>query len=203
MPLLNGYQFCSKVKSDMRTCHIPVIMLTAKGSVDEQIEGVVAGADVYIPKPFNPDYLISVLRGTIRNRKRIQHMIIDNNTFEQEEIRSHLGKMDRELLRDFDKKIEAELSNPEFSIDDLAIEMNLSRSTFYRKIKTLTGLSPNDFIRVYRVKRAAELIEGGNYTLSEISDMTGFNTQSYFSYMFKKHFGVTPSEYRSSLFPSS
>ncbi len=104
--------------------------------------------------------------------------------------------MDRELLSKLDGVMESELSNSDLSIDYLASELNFSRSTFYRKIKTLTGISPNDYIRVYKVKRAAELIKSGDYTLSEIGDMTGFSTQSYFSAMFKKYYNMTPSEYK-------
>jgi signal transduction histidine kinase/DNA-binding response OmpR family regulator len=198
MPVMNGYELCEKIKRDLHTCHIPVILLTAKSNIDEQIEGINAGADVYISKPFNPDYLISVLQGTILNRKRMQHIITDvrSAALKTSESKNHLSKMDEELLQKLDNRIEAELANPELSIDVLSSELNFSRSTFYRKIKSLTGLSPNDYIRVYKVKRAAQLIESGNYFLSEIGDMTGFSTQSYFSAIFKKHYGMTPTEYK-------
>jgi DNA-binding response OmpR family regulator len=200
MPLMNGYEFCRNIKNDLRTCHIPVIMLTAKCNIEEQIEGINTGADVYISKPFHPDYLLSVLQGTIRNRRRIQHLIIDDTppSGETEMTKNNLNKMDRELLLKLDEIMESGLSNSDLSIDDLASELNFSRSTFYRKIKTLIGISPNDYIRVYKVKRAAKLIESGDYSLSEVADMTGFSTQSYFSAMFKKHFDMTPSEYRNS-----
>jgi len=198
MPVMNGYELCEKIKSDLHTCHIPVILLTAKSNIDEQIEGMSAGADVYISKPFNPDYLISVLQGTILNRRRMQHIIIDvcSATPKISEFQNHLTKMDEELLQKLNNQIEAELGNPELSIDVLSSKLNFSRSTFYRKIKSLTGLSPNDYIRVYKVKRAAQLIESGDYFLSEIGDMTGFSTQSYFSAIFKKHYGMTPTEYK-------
>jgi len=198
MPLMNGYELCNEVKSDIRTCHIPVIMLTAKSNISEQIEGMNTGADVYIPKPFNPDYLLSVIQGTLKNRERMQHQIVNSTpiTNKKEEPVNNLSKMDRELLSKLDGVMESELSNSDLSIDYLASELNFSRSTFYRKIKTLTGISPNDYIRVYKVKRAAELIKSGDYTLSEIGDMTGFSTQSYFSAMFKKYYNMTPSEYK-------
>lgn len=200
MPVMNGYVLCDRLKNDISTCHIPIVMLTAKGSIDERIEGVRAGADVYISKPFNPDYLKSVVQGVILNRRRMQHLIADcgqaDNSVEKKEAVAHLSKIDRELLTHLDEKIEAELNNSELAVDDLACELNLSRSTFYRKIKSLTGCSPNDYIRVYRVKKAAQLIENDEYNLAEIADMTGFGTQSYFSAIFKKHFGMTPSEYK-------
>ena len=134
----------------------------------------------------------------------MQHQIVNNTTItnkEQEPV-NNLSKMDRELLSKLDGVMESELSNSDLSIDYLASELNFSRSTFYRKIKTLTGISPNDYIRVYKVKRAAELIKSGDYTLSEIGDMTGFSTQSYFSAMFKKYYNMTPSEYKNNKSPN-
>lgn len=203
MPVMNGYALCDHLKNDINTCHIPIVMLTAKSNISEQIEGVRSGADVYISKPFNPDYLISVLQGVLQNRKRIQHLFVENklalnnvDTNTKDEAIAHLSMMDQRLLERLDEKVEIELSNSELSVDELAEELNLSRSTFYRKIKSLTGFSPNDYVRIYRVKKAAEFIETAEYNLSEIADMTGFGTQSYFSAIFKKHFGMTPSEYK-------
>lgn len=203
MPVMNGYALCDRLKNDINTCHIPIVMLTAKSNVSERIEGVRSGADVYISKPFNPDYLISVLQGVLQNRKRIQHLFVENklalnnvDTNTKDEAIAHLSMMDQRLLERLDEKVEIELSNSELSVDELAEELNLSRSTFYRKIKSLTGFSPNDYVRIYRVKKAAEFIETAEYNLSEIADMTGFGTQSYFSAIFKKHFGMTPSEYK-------
>ncbi|NLI36382.1 MAG: response regulator [Bacteroidales bacterium] len=198
MPLMDGYELCKKIKEDLHTCHIPVILLTAKSNVAEQIEGMNSGADVYIPKPFNPDYLKSVLQSVLRNRKRMQHMLVENQLHSKgiKEGTIHLNKLDRELLEKLDKKIDIELSNSDLSVDELAGELYFSRSTFYRKVKNLTGFSPNDYVRVYRVKKAAEFIQDGDYNLSEIADMTGFSTQSYFSSMFKKYYGLTPSEYK-------
>jgi signal transduction histidine kinase/DNA-binding response OmpR family regulator/ligand-binding sensor domain-containing protein len=198
MPVLNGYEVCESIKNNINTCHIPVVMLSAKTNVVEQIEGVNSGADVYIPKPFNPDYLISVLQGVLSNRKRMQHLIVESSQADdkvkQEEIA--LNQLDQELLSTLNERIESNIDNLELSVDELAKGLNFSRSTFYRKIKSLTGFSPNDYIRVFRVRKAAQLINIGEKNLSEIADITGFSTQSYFSLVFKKHFGMTPSEYK-------
>ena len=196
MPLMNGYELCDKIKNDPRTCHIPVVMLTAKSNVSEHIEGMNSGADIYISKPFHPDYLLSVLRGVIANRKRMQHIIVDKSRDERSAALERLNDADRQLLEHLDEKIKAELNNSELSVDVLASELNFSHSTFYRKIKSLTGLSPNDYVRMYRLRAAAKFIESGSFNLAEIANKTGFGTQSYFSALFKKYYGMTPSEYK-------
>ena len=196
MPMMNGYELCDKIKNDPRTCHIPVVMLTAKSNVSEHIEGMNSGADIYISKPFHPDYLMSVLRGVIANRKRMQHILVDKSRDERSAALERLNDADRELLAHLDEKIKAELNNSELSVDVLASELNFSHSTFYRKIKSLTGLSPNDYVRMYRLKAAAKFIESGSLNLAEIANKTGFGTQSYFSALFKKYYGMTPSEYK-------
>jgi YesN/AraC family two-component response regulator len=198
MPVMDGYEVCEKIKNDINTCHIPVVMLSAKSNVGEQIEGVNSGADVYVPKPFHPDYLISVLQGVLSNRKRVQNLIIENrhtdNVAKDENV--VINQLDKKLLTTLDQRIENNIGDDEFSIDALAKELFFSRSTFYRKIRSLTGVSPKDYIRIYRLKKAARLIESGEKNLSEIADITGFSTQTYFSAVFKKQFGMTPSEYK-------
>ena len=196
MPLMNGYELCDKIKNDPRTCHIPVVMLTAKSNVSEHIQGMNSGADIYISKPFHPDYLLSVLRGVIANRKRMQHILVDKSKEDRKAVLESLNDADRALLQHLDEKIKAELNDSELSVDVLASELNFSHSTFYRKIKGLTGLSPNDYVRMYRLRAAAKFIESGSYTLAEIANKTGFGTQSYFSALFKKYYGMTPSEYK-------
>jgi signal transduction histidine kinase/DNA-binding response OmpR family regulator/ligand-binding sensor domain-containing protein len=160
MPIMNGYEVCEEIKNNINTCHIPIVMLSAKANVDEQIEGINSGADLYIPKPINPDYLTSVLQGVLTNRKRMQHLIVEKSTT-NDNVKVEgisLNQLDQKLLTSLDASIENNLGDEEFSIDDLAKELYFSRSTFYRKIKSLTGYSPNDYIRIYRLKKAAQLI---------------------------------------------
>lgn len=197
MPGKNGYVFCSTIKTNLSTCHIPIVLLTAKSEVHEQIEGIKAGADVYIPKPFNPDYLISVLQGTLENRKRIQHLITDNGATQEStnEAQKQMSELDQSFLLQLDKQLELQLKESEVSIDQLAAALSFSRSTFYRKMKSLIGLSPHDYIETYRIKKAAKLIMCGKYSISEVADLTGFVTHSHFSAIFKTHFGMSPSDY--------
>ena len=191
MPSMDGYEVCRRIKAHPTTCHIPVILLTAKSAVEDQIKGVQEGADVYIPKPFHPDYLLSVIRTTILNRQKIQRNITD-----KPQDLSFLNKQDQKFMESLNSHINAGLSDPNLNINALAAEMNFSRTTFYRKIKALTGIAPNDFLKHYRLLKAAELIISGEHSLSEIADLTGFCTHSYFSYVFKKEFGVLPREYQ-------
>ena len=191
MPLMDGYEVCRKIKALPTTCHIPVVLLTAKSTVEDQIKGVQEGADVYIPKPFHPDYLLSVINTTILNRQKIQR----NVTSDPQDL-SLLNKQDQKFMERLNSHINTGLSDPNLNINALAVEMNFSRTTFYRKIKALTGMAPNDFLKHYRLLKAAELIISGEHSLSEVADLTGFCTHSYFSFVFKKEFGVLPRKYQ-------
>lgn len=191
MPLMDGYEVCRRIKTQPATCHIPVILLTAKSAVEDQIKGVQEGADVYIPKPFHPDYLLSVICTTILNRRKIQKNITD---YPQD--LTLLNRHDQQFMERLHTQMQRGLNDPDLNINGLAAELNFSRTTFYRKVKALTGMAPNDYLKHYRLQRAAELILSGEYSISEVADMTGFCTHSYFSAMFKKEFGVLPREYQ-------
>lgn len=191
MPLMDGYEVCRRIKTQPATCHIPVILLTAKSAVEDQIKGVQEEADVYIPKPFHPDYLLSVIRTTIFNRRKIQKNIAD---YPQD--LTLLNRQDQQFMERLHTQMQRGLNDPDLNINGLAAELNFSRTTFYRKVKALTGMAPNDYLKHYRLQRAAELILSGEYSISEVADMTGFCTHSYFSAMFKKEFGVLPREYQ-------
>jgi DNA-binding response OmpR family regulator/nitrogen-specific signal transduction histidine kinase len=209
MPGMNGFDLCAKIKHDERVSHVPVVLLTAKSEMSDRMSGVDAGADGYIAKPFNPSFLIKMLSTIMENRERVQRMLLrvgdvpEAERVPEENVkkdnRSGLRDIDARLLEQFNAKIETKLEDADFSIDEIAAELNFKRSTFYRKIKGLTGQSPNDYILVYRVKRAVQLIRSGEYSLYEVSDMTGFSSQSYFSVIFKKFVGMTPSDYKNSL----
>lgn len=209
MPGINGNELCARIKGDDRTCHIPVVMLSAKDSLDERIEGVGHGADAYIGKPFNPDYMKSVISGLLANRRRMQNAAATTTATppaapsgsgpRQEQARMHAN--DKQLLDKLNKMIENEMCNSDLSLDELTKALNFSTSTFYRKVKSLTGLSPNEYVRLYRLQTAARMIEQGHLSISEVAFKTGFGTLSYFSSMFKKQFGMTPSEYKSQKTP--
>jgi len=205
MPQMDGFEVCCKVKSNKDICHIPVILLTAKNMDEDQIKGYDCGAEMYLSKPFNPNVLISIVKGMIAKQEMQQNLlrstcgtqdsvsIEDNSQFE-------LSPLDQKFLNKLYKYIEENISNSEINVNLLGQELGYSRTNFYRKVKALTNVTPNDLLKTYRLNRAAELILRREYTLGEISEMTGFGIQSHFSSSFKKHFGVSPKDYFSDHF---
>ena len=193
MPVMDGLQLCKQIKQNLRTCHIPVIILSAKTDLKEQLEGLQVGADDYIPKPFS----MAVITAKIKNLFRTRHRAIEHysNSLEVEPEKVALNPMDEELLKKAIAIMEKHMDNVEFSTDEFAREMCMSRSNLHIKMKALTGESTNDFIRKMRFNQATKLLKEGRYTVTEISGMVGFNTPSYFATSFKKYFGCLPSEY--------
>lgn len=194
MPRIDGYELCSSIKSNSSFNHIPVILLTAKTTIDNQIEGLDAGADAYVCKPFNLEYLRHVISSQLANRILVRNFYILPNTADNS-IKTSSSAQQRAFLDKVASLIEKEISNTELNIDQIITELGYSRSVFYRKMKGLTGFAPNDFLREYRFKRAAEMISKGDYSLVAISEYTGFSSYSYFSKAFKQHFGLSPKEY--------
>jgi signal transduction histidine kinase/ligand-binding sensor domain-containing protein/DNA-binding response OmpR family regulator len=194
MPGTDGYAFCKRIKENLSTCHIPVILLTAKVNVDDQVEGLNVGANAYVTKPFDPSYLTALLKSQLRNRDMTRRLLTDT---------TQAGTLSEEILTSQDKAfmdslytlMENELSNPDLNITRMTEVLHISRTKFYYKVKGLTGENPNIFFKTYKLNRAAELIKAGAYTMSEIADMTGFSTPSHFSASFKKKFGVSPGNY--------
>lgn len=193
MPVMDGLKLCKHIKQNLYTCHIPVIMLSAKTDVKEQLEGLQVGADDYIPKPFSLAVVSTKIKNLFRTRYRaIEHY---SNSLEIEPEKVALNPMDEELLKRAVEVVEKHIDNVEFSTDEFAREMYMSRSNLHLKIKALTGEPTNEFIRKIRFNKACKLLKEGRYTVAEISTMVGFNTPSYFATSFKKYFGCLPSEY--------
>lgn len=193
MPVMDGLQLCKQIKQNLRTCHIPIIMLSAKTDLKEQLEGLQVGADDYIPKPFSMIMISTKIKNLFRTRYRaIKHY---SHSLEVEPEKVALNPLDEELLKKAVEIVEKHIDNVEFSTNDFAREMCMSRSNLHIKMKALTGESTNDFIRKIRFNRACKLLQEGRYSVSEISGMVGFNTPSYFATSFKKYFGCLPSEY--------
>ena len=193
MPIMDGLQLCKQIKQNLRTCHIPVIILSAKTDLKEQLEGLQVGADDYIPKPFSMIMIATKIKNLFRTRYRaIEHY---SNSLEVEPEKVALNPLDEELLKKAVAIVEKHMDNVEFSTEIFAREMCMSRSNLHIKMKALTGESANDFIRKMRFNQACKLLKEGKYTVSEISGMVGFNTPSYFATSFKKYFGCLPSEY--------
>lgn len=194
MPGISGYEFCSRIKQNMDYSHIPVILLTAKSTMNEQIQGLETGANAYIPKPFEPDYLVAVIKSQIRNMENIRNLLGGSTGIPQ--IDNSLSGNDRKLMEQLYELMERELSNSDLNISEISKKLGMSRTKFYLKMNGLTGETPNAFFRRYKLNRAAEFIKSGEYNISEVSILTGFSTLSHFSVSFKKQFGVSPKEYK-------
>lgn len=197
MPQMDGYDLCRHIKTDMDTCHISVILLTAKTMDEDRITGFKVGADMYIDKPFNPEIIQSVVENIIAKQERNKINIINTtaDSSKQLEEEEDLNPLDRKFLSKLYSYINENMSNSELNVNILGKDLGFSRTNFYRKIKMLTGVTPNDLLRMCRLNRAAELLLTKQHTIGEISDICGFGTQSHFSSLFKKHFGVSPRDY--------
>lgn len=196
MPKMNGLELCNKIKSDIDYSHIPVILLTAKTLPESKAEGFRYGADAYVEKPFTIVQLKMQIRNILKLRmvfhQRMQELNSHNLPEGQEEI--SITPRDREFLTKMQQAIEAQLADENFSIDILAADMNMSRSNFYRKLKALTGMSPNDYLKLCRLNRAAVLLKEG-CRITEVCEQTGFSSSSYFAKCFRAQFGVLPKDY--------
>lgn len=195
MPGKNGFQLCREMKNDLQVCHIPVVLVTAKGATSDMVEGLNAGADSYVTKPFDPAYLQALIKSQLSNREKVRNLLAQS-TRTDNFGKGVLSPQDEVFMSELYRVMEEELSNAELDTNRLAESLKISRSKFYYKVKGLTGENPGSFFRTYKLNRAAQLISEGRYTLSEIADMTGFSTPSHFTRCFKKQFGVVPSEYK-------
>ena len=192
MPIMNGIQLCKLIKQNLRTCHILVIILSAKTDFKEQLEGLQVGADDYIPKPFSLVMITTKIRNLFRTRHRAIEYYSKSLEIEPEKIA--LNPLDEDLLKKAVEIMEKHMDDAEFTTDEFAREMCMSRSNLHLKMKALTGESTNEFIRKVRFNYACKLLKDGKYTVSEISSMVGY-VPSYFTTSFKKYFGCLPSEY--------
>ena len=196
MPKMNGLEFCSQLKSDLRTSHIPVLMLTAKAMVDDWVEGLDSGADVYLNKPFEMKVMRSHLKQLIINRELLFSKYMSG--FKKQETESNSSSLDQQFILNIINYTQENIRETNLNVEKLADEFNLSRSQLYRKIKALTGLTANELIRKIRLERAKELIEeNGANSISEISYNVGFSSPSYFSKCFKAYFGILPTDVNS------
>lgn len=207
---VDGFELCRRVKNNNPTSHIPVILMTAKALDENKIEGYNCGADAYVCKPFNPDVLSALVDNLIQRLERQKNYIISTAgaTTEapdgQEPLPTEeLAPLDKKFLEKLYSYIDNSLDNCELNVNLLGKELGFSRTNFYRKVKALTGISPNDLLRVYRLNRAAELLLTREYTIGEVGERTGFGNQSHFSSLFKKHFGVSPRTYVANRFATT
>jgi ligand-binding sensor domain-containing protein/signal transduction histidine kinase/DNA-binding response OmpR family regulator len=203
MPEMDGFTFCEKLKTDERTSHIPVILLTAKSSQNDQISGLETGADVYITKPFSTKVLELNVRNLLASREKMRHKFsrqmvegtepdLPVSTTVENTV---VNKIDKEFLNRLIQIVEEHIDNPEFGVDMLSKKLAMSAPILYKKLKALTDLSVNDFVKSLRLKKAAELLLQKQMTVYEVAYAVGYNDRKYFSKEFKKQFGKTPSEF--------
>ncbi len=193
MPIMDGMQLCKEVKSKLEYSHIPVILLTAKSNLQSKIEGLEMGADVYIEKPFSLEYLMLQVKNLLHYRDQIRKNFASSPISLPGTI-AHT-KADEIFLNQANKLIQTNLSNELFGVNELAENLNLSQSSLLRKFKGIAKMTPNEYIRIVRLKKAAEILNQGIYSISEVSTMVGFNSPGYFSKCFLKQFGELPRDY--------
>jgi DNA-binding response OmpR family regulator len=193
MPNMDGVEFCKKLKTDERTSHIPVIMLTAKASVENRIEGLETGADDYITKPFNMRELIIRINNLIEQRRKLRERFSKEVTLQPKDIA--ITSADEKFLNRTIEIIENNMGDGDFDVASLREEVGLSHMQLFRKLKALTDQAPGDFIRTIRLKRAAQLMQKKFGNIAEITYEVGFNNLSYFAKCFRDMFGMSPSEY--------
>ncbi|MDR6944735.1 two-component regulator propeller domain-containing protein [Mucilaginibacter pocheonensis] len=193
MPEMNGIDLCKKVKTDKRTAHIPVILLTAITGEEEQLKGLETGANDYMTKPFNFEVLLSKIKNLLLLQETFKRTYKKQMTVQLEEI--SVQSDDEVLLRNIVNYIEQNITNYNLSVKELSEQMNMSRVSLYKKVLMLTGKAPVEFIRFIRLKKAVQLLESSQMSISQVSYEVGFNTPNYFTKMFKEEYGMLPSEY--------
>ncbi|MDQ1352196.1 MAG: hypothetical protein QG657_2502, partial [Acidobacteriota bacterium] len=193
MPHMDGFELCRRIKEDPCTCHIPIILLTARDSHESILEGLQKGADDYIPKPFNMEILWARVKNLIELRRQLQERMKSRMALQPDEI--SVSDMDEEFYKELQAAIEKHLADPELSVEGLANILYMGRTTLYRKILALTGETPNQFIRSYRLHRSVQLLKARAGNISEISMMVGFTNPAYFAHCFKEKYYTSPSDF--------
>lgn len=193
MPEMDGFELCRRLKTDARTSHIPVILLTAKTSTDHQVNGLQQGADIYLTKPFSIPVLELHIRNQLTSRETMRQKFSSEFTLQPKNI--IINTIDEQFLNKAIQVIEDNMEDPAFGVQVLSTNMTMSQPVLYKKVKALTDMSVNDFIKSIRLKKAAQLLQQDGLTIYEIAYMVGYSDRKYFSKEFKKQFGTTPSEY--------
>ena len=194
MPGKNGLELTRIVKTDLRTSHIPVVLLTARSTIDQKIEGIQTGADAYLTKPFNLVFLSEIVKNLLHNREKLRVLFSRNRNALP--VSSEIGSLDREFLEKFLQYIETHFADQNLSVERLSTEFGLSRVQLFRKTKALLGDSPNNLIQEVRLKNAADLLQAGQLTISEIAYQTGYSSPGYFSTAFRGKYDCSPSDWR-------
>ncbi|WP_302827421.1 substrate-binding domain-containing protein [Bacteroides finegoldii] len=191
MPGIDGIECCRRLKSELQTCHIPVILLTACSLDEQRIQGYDGGADSYISKPFSSQLLLARVRNLIDSHRRLKQFFGDRHTLAKEDV----CDMDKNFVEKFKSLLDAKLGDSNLNVEDLGKDMGLSRVQLYRKIKSLTNYSPNELLRIARLKKAASLLASSDMTVAEIGYEVGFSSPSYFTKCYKEQFGESPTDF--------
>lgn len=194
MPVMDGFELCRLIKSDFEHSHIPVILLTAKNSLQSKIEGLEMGADAYIEKPFDTDHLLAQIASLLGNRNKVKAYFAQSPLVHLKSIAP--TRQDEAFLDKLNEAIHANLEDHDLDVDKLARLMNMSRTNLFRKVKSMSDLTPNELIKLTRLKKAAELLAEGNYKIYEVCDMVGYGTQTNFGRNFFSQFGMTPTDFQ-------
>ncbi|WON92790.1 response regulator [Sphingobacterium sp. Lzh-3] len=194
MPEMDGFELCQKIKEDIAYAHIPVILLTAKNSIESKIQGLEFGADAYIEKPFSPAFLRAQIASLLKNRVKVKEFFIKNPMSQIQ----HIGQnqSEQEFLLKIEEIIMQHLDDPQFNVDKMADILCMSRPTLYRKINVVSSLSPNELINLTRLRKAAELLIQKQHKVYEISNLLGYSSATHFSRNFQKQFGQSPTEFQ-------
>ncbi|MDA3930572.1 MAG: response regulator [Prolixibacteraceae bacterium] len=193
MPEMDGLELCEKIKTDKRTSHIPIILLTARSSDQQKYEGLKTGADAYITKPFNFEMLALRIQKLIEQRQKLRLLYQKNFEIQPSEI--SITSLDEKFLTKVKKLTEENMQEPDFSVEKLSLEIGISRAHLYNKLLALTGKTPIEYIRIMRIRRAAQLLQKSQLTVMEVAYEVGFNDPRYFTKHFKSEYKMTPSQY--------
>jgi YesN/AraC family two-component response regulator len=196
LPVKHGFEVARDLKKDLRTSHIPIIILTAKGSIEQKIAGVQTGADEYITKPFVFEYLAERIKSLIKNRESLKEHYSHDLNIEPQTITP--GGLDKKFINDFMALVEENISNPAFNVNHIGRELGMSRVQIYRKLKALLGFSVNDYIINVRLKKAKHMLLNSDKSIAEISSEVGFSSPTYFSTAFRSKLNVSPKDFKSS-----
>ena len=195
MPDMDGLTLCGTIKHNIQTSHIPVILLTAKGEIENRIEGLEVGADSYIPKPFHPEHLFIRVEKLIERMELIRKKFKNFGDIELTQLSTGIGERDDEFFMKITNCIQLHLAEPEFNADTIADEVGMSKASLYKKVKTITGLTPHGLIKQYRLKKAADLLRNSSMSVTEVIYETGFNSRSYFYKSFNDMYQCHPKDY--------
>ena len=213
MPFVDGFEMSRRLRKDERTSHIPIIMLTAKADMESKMEGLEHGADAYLEKPFYKDELKLRIKKLLEQRKLLQNVYskiaglqksLNNQSFESDHneeayVPEEISIIENDFVRKVREEIENNISDQNFSVEQLSKNIFLSHSQVHRKLSALTGYSPNQFIRILRMQKAKELLKTTNESIANISSICGFNDASYFGKVFRQEYGITAQEFRKDL----